>query len=130
MLVGRGGKKGKTAGRGTKGQKARAGAKIRPEWRDIIKKLPKLRGYAFSSIQEKPFVVNLKAIEEAFSVGESVSKLTLRNKKLIPDPKGKHIKVKILGTGELTKKLTFTGLEVSASAKEKIEKAGGAIEVQ
>ena len=42
--VGRGGKRGKTAGRGTKGQKARAGAKFRPEIRDFIKRLPKLRG--------------------------------------------------------------------------------------
>lgn len=130
MIVGRGGKKGKTAGRGTKGQKARAGAKLRPEWRDIIKKLPKLRGYAFPSIQDSYFVVNLKAIDAAFNAGDSVSALTLRDKKLIPDPKGKHVNVKILGTGELTKKLTFSGFVMSASAKEKIEKAGGTIEVQ
>ena len=42
--VGRGGARGKTSGRGTKGQNARAGRKKRPEWRDIIKRLPKLRG--------------------------------------------------------------------------------------
>lgn len=51
-LVGRGGKHAKTSGRGTKGQSARAGNKRRPELRDIIKKLPKNRGYQFNSIQK------------------------------------------------------------------------------
>ena len=51
-VVGRGGKRGKTSGRGTKGQKARAGHRIRPALRDIIKKIPKLRGYRFSSPSE------------------------------------------------------------------------------
>lgn len=49
-IVGRGGKHAKTSGRGGKGQTARAGNKRRPELRDIIKKLPKLRGYRFKSI--------------------------------------------------------------------------------
>jgi large subunit ribosomal protein L15 len=130
MLIGRGGKRGKTAGRGTKGQKARAGRKIRPEMRDMIKKLPKLRGYAFASIQEKPFAVNVRSLEDKFNAGDSVSILTLADKGIIPAPKGKNIVVKILGTGELTKKLTITGCAVSASAKTKIEKAGGVVEVQ
>ena len=52
-LVGRGGKRGKTSGRGTKGQNARAGRKKRPEIRDFIKRMPKLRGYAFKSFQER-----------------------------------------------------------------------------
>lgn len=51
-LVGRGGKHAKTSGRGGKGQTARAGNKRRPELRDIIKKLPKNRGYQFKSIQK------------------------------------------------------------------------------
>jgi large subunit ribosomal protein L15 len=57
MIVARGGKRGKTAGRGTKGQKARAGHKIRPEIRDVIKRIPKMRGRGKNSnlsIQEKP----------------------------------------------------------------------------
>lgn len=127
-IVARGGKRGKTSGRGTKGQKARAGHKIRPEIRDMIKKLPKLRGYAFNSIQDKPFVVNVGDLNEKFESGASVSMVTLSDKKLIPAAKGKNITVKILGGGELSKKLSFTGLTVSASAKEKIEKAGGTIE--
>jgi len=51
-LIGRGGKHAKTAGRGGKGQTARAGNKRRPELRDIIKRLPKNRGYQFKSIQK------------------------------------------------------------------------------
>lgn len=56
-LVGRGGKHAKTSGRGGKGQTARAGNKRRPELRDIIKKLPKNRGYRFKS-KKKPFILS------------------------------------------------------------------------
>ena len=52
--IGRGGTRGKTAGRGTKGQKARAGNKKRPEMRDIIKRIHKKRGYRFASIEDNP----------------------------------------------------------------------------
>src|SRR4051812_11794483 len=60
--VGRGGTRGKTSGRGGKGQTARAGNKRRPQMRDIIKKLPKLRGYRFNSATKKASVVNLGAL--------------------------------------------------------------------
>lgn len=123
--VGRGGGRGKTSGRGTKGQNARAGHKKRPEIREQLKKLPKLRGYAFGSIQDKPAVVNLSSLEAMFAGGDTVSPVTLLERGLIRGRKGSTPKVKILGTGELTKKLTFTGCAVSGSAKEKIEKAGG-----
>ncbi len=63
-IVGRGGKHAKTSGRGGKGQTARAGNKRRPELRDIIKKLPKNRGYQFKSVR-KPFMVEKeKALSE------------------------------------------------------------------
>ncbi len=128
MTVARGGKRGKTSGRGTKGQKSRAGHKIRPEIRDMIKKLPKLRGYAFNSLQTRPFVVNVGDLNDKFDAGASVSMVTLAAKKMIPESKGKTILVKILGGGELAKKLVISGLPVSASAKTKIEKVGGTIE--
>lgn len=123
--VGRGGGRGKTSGRGTKGQNARAGHKKRPEVREQLKKLPKLRGYAFKGYKEKPAVVNLSALEAAFATGDTVSPTTLAERGLIRGRKGETPKVKILGTGELTKKLSFTGCTVSLSAKEKIEKTGG-----
>jgi large subunit ribosomal protein L15 len=125
--VGRGGKRGKTSGRGTKGQKARAGRKIRPEIRDMIKRLPKLRGRgksSFKSITVKPVAINLSSLG-AFAAGERVTPSTLVAKGVISSYKGRIPAVKILGTGEISAKLTFEGCKVSASAKDKIEKAGG-----
>ncbi len=125
--VGRGGGRGKTSGRGTKGQKARAGHRIRPDVREKLKKLPKLRGYAFNSIEMKPAVVNLSVLESMFVSGDTVTADILRERGAVQARKGASIKVKILGDGELTKKLIITGCAVSGSAKEKIEKAGGSV---
>lgn len=125
--VGRGGKRGKTSGRGHKGQKQHGGHGIRPEIRDQIKKLPKLRGYHFSPVSEKAIVVNVAALESVFESGETVSPKTLRDKKVIRAKKGNRAPVKVLGNGEITKKLTVTGCSVSKSAQEKIEKAGGSV---
>lgn len=126
-IVGRGGKRGKTSGRGGKGQTARAGHKMRPEWRDIIKKMPKLRGYAFKSIQSKFVVVNLAQLESAFSNGDKVTPKTLVKKNILETRLGKNPKVKILALGDLSKKLTISDCAVSADAKVKIEKAGGSV---
>ncbi len=125
--VGRGGKRGKTSGRGTKGQKARAGHKIRPEIRDRIKKLPKLRGYKFGTQGIKPHTVNLFAIEARFENGETVNPATLIEKGLLRRVLGKIPAVKVLATGTLTKKLTFTGVLVSETTKKKINAAGASI---
>lgn len=128
--VGRGGKRGKTAGRGTKGQKARAGAKFRPEIRDFIKRLPKMRGRGKNintSIQAAVEVVNLGDINAKFSAGSVVSPATLFGMDLVRRVGGEFPRVKILGAGELTKKLTFERCEISAAARTKIEKAGGTI---
>src|SRR3989344_5849137 len=127
--VGRGGKRGKTSGRGHKGQKARAGRKIRPEVRDIIKRIPKLRGRGkniFTSIQEKPAVVNVKALE-VFADGASVTPETLLAQGLVRPRKGMVARVKVLGDGTLTKKLSVSGCSVSAGARAKIEAAGGTV---
>lgn len=125
--IGRGGKRGTYSGRGNKGQKSRAGRKMRPEWRDLLKKIPKLRGYKFKPVNEKPVVLNLKKINESFKEGEIISVGLLLKKGLIAKMNGKMPVVKILGEGELNKKLSFKDLKLSASAKEKIEKAGGTI---
>lgn len=119
--------KGKTSGRGTKGQKARSGHRIRPDVREKLKKLPKLRGYQQPSIETKPSVVNLSSLEAFFSAGEAVNPQVLLDKGLVRARKGNLPAVKILGEGELTKKLTVTGCAISASAKEKVEKAGGSV---
>lgn len=125
--VGRGGGRGKTSGRGTKGQKARSGHRIRPDVREKLKKLPKLRGYAFASIQEKPAVVNLSIIDAVFAAGDAVNPTTLRERGVVRGRKGQLIAVKLLGQGEVTKKLVVSGCSISKSAKEKIEKAGGTV---
>jgi len=125
--IGRGGKRGTTSGRGTKGQLARAGHKLRPEIRDVIKKLPKLRGYRFNSRQDKMSPVNLSSIEKAFEAGAIITAEELVNKKLVNMKGGFIPVVKILGTGNLTKKMSFVGVAFSATAKEKIEKVGGTL---
>lgn len=130
VQVGRGGTRGKTSGRGTKGQKARAGRKLRPEMRDIIKKLPKLRGRgvnSFKSFATESKVVNLNLIEKAFANGDTVSPKTLVAKKVLSMTSGKHPSVKILSEGDLTKKLIIEGCSVSAKAIEKIVAVGGEI---
>ncbi len=126
-IVGRGGKRGKTSGRGGKGQTARAGHKIRPEWRDIIKRVPKLRGYAFNSINSKFSVVNLGQLENTFSNGDSVTPSTLVKNGVLESRLGKNPKVKILALGDITKKLNVKDCKVSVEAKTKIEKAGGTV---
>jgi large subunit ribosomal protein L15 len=124
--VGRGGTRGKTSGRGGKGQTARAGNKRRPEIRDMIKKLPKLRGYRFKSPSLKPAVVNVSDLN-IFEAGTVVNKVLLFEKKLIRKEKGILPAVKILGTGEIKIKLTIENCLVSKEARAKIEKAGGTI---
>jgi large subunit ribosomal protein L15 len=130
--VGRGGKRGKTAGRGTKGQKARAGNKRRPEWRDIIKKIPKLRGHGKNRADTAlpkgaQRAINLDALSKTFKDGDVVSLTTLMRARLVKRSGGKVPTVKILGNGELTKKLKIEGVVVSASAKAAIEAKGGTV---
>jgi large subunit ribosomal protein L15 len=125
--VGRGGKRGKTSGRGHKGQKARAGHKIRPEIRDFIKKLPKLRGRGKNSnkpIFKKPIVINIGAIESTFENSATINPKNLMAKGLVSYQGGNIPKIKILGTGEITKKFVFEEVLVSKKAKEKLEKSG------
>lgn len=130
-LVARGGKRGKTAGRGGKGQTARAGNKRRPAMRDIIKKLPKLRGHgknrSKSVFDRGPeAVVNVSALN-IFTAGDVVTPTSLQAKNLITVKFNKMPKVKILGTGDLTVKLTVEGCSVSKTAEEKIKAAGGSV---
>ncbi len=125
--VGRGGIRGKTSGRGTKGQNARAGHKKRPDIREKIKKLPKLRGYQFNSIETKPMVVNVATLEKVFAAGDTINPTVLIERGVLQVRKGKTPAVKVLGDGAITKKFVVSGCIVSVSAKEKIEKAGGSI---
>ncbi len=124
--IGRGGKKGTYCGRGVKGQKSRAGRKLKPIIREIIKKYPKLRGYKFKAKKEFA-IVNLDTLERKFNEGEKVTPEILVEKRIIRKIGGKVPKVKILGRGELKKKLEFERCLCSKKAREKIEKVGGVI---
>ncbi|WP_300677231.1 50S ribosomal protein L15 [Nocardioides sp.] len=123
--VGRGeGSKGKTAGRGTKGTKARYQVPVAFEGGQmpIHMRLPKLKGF------KNPFkvtfqVINLDRLSEAFPEGGTVAVSDLVAKGLVR----KNEVVKVLGTGEITVKIDLTVDAASASAKEKIEAAGGSI---
>jgi large subunit ribosomal protein L15 len=126
--VGRGGKKGTYSGRGMKGQKSRSGASVNPIFEGgrstLIEHLPKVRG--FKSIFPQNQVVNLERLDKYFDDGDIVNSRTLREKKII---RKINMPVKILGTGNITKKITVEKCLVSKSAKDKIEKAGGKISI-
>ena len=125
--IGRGGKRGTYSGRGIKGQKARAGHRIRPELRDIIKKIPKLRGYRMKTSPKNVVCLNLGALNKNFEDGAKITPQILEKKGLLKRSGKTLPKVKILGEGELQKKFSFSGCVFSKSAKEKIEKVGGVV---
>ncbi|MCD5396535.1 MAG: uL15 family ribosomal protein [Candidatus Pacebacteria bacterium] len=125
--VGRGGKRGTYSGRGIKGQKARAGRKFQPIIRAILKKYPKLRGYKFSPQKKEMAILNLEVLEKEFKEGERVTPKILVERKIIRKIKGRVPPVKILGRGEISKKLIIEKCLLSESAREKIEKVGGEV---
>ncbi len=130
-IVGRGnGSKGRSSGRGHDGQNSRSGGGVRPGFEGG--QMPLYRRIARKGFSNHPFkknyvVFNLSELNERFDDGETVSIDTLRAKKMV---KGKKYLVKILGDGDLKKKLTVSIDKISVKAKEKIEKAGGKILVE
>ncbi len=133
VIVGRGGKRGKTSGRGHKGQKAHGSHGIRPEMRDIIKKIPKRRGYGknrartVNSSRIKPTTINVSLLEKVLEKGVKITPATLVGAGVVRTRGGKIPVVKILGAGDITKNFTVEKCLVSEMAKTKIEKAGGTI---
>ena len=120
--------KGKTAGRGMNGQLSRAGGGKRAGFEGgqtpLARRLPKLPG--FTNINRVEYVpVNVKVLEDLFESGDTVDRDALIDKNVI---KRYEDLVKVLGDGELTKALTVKVDKVSASAKAKIEAAGGKVE--
>ncbi len=118
---------GKTAGKGHKGQKARSGGGVRPGFEGgqmpLTQRIPK-RGFN-NIFADKVVALNVSDLER-FNDGITVDAEILEAAGLV---KGKYDSIKILGNGELTKNLTVKANAFSASAKEKIEKAGGKAEV-
>jgi large subunit ribosomal protein L15 len=127
--------KGRYSGRGIKGQKSRSGShKMRPGFEGgqnpLYMRLGKLRGqYSKDAMPVGPHrthtvPVNVAALEQRFDAGAEVTPESLVEKGVLKNTK---IDVKILGQGDLTKKLSVTAHAVSASAREKIEAAGGSV---
>ena len=118
---------GKTAGRGHKGQNARSGGGVRPGFEGgqmpLYRRLPKV---GFTNIFAKKYVTINVSDLECFENGTEVTKELLKETGVISKF---NDGVKVLGRGELTKKLTVRVSKLSASAAEKIEKAGGKVEV-
>ncbi|MCR5045857.1 MAG: 50S ribosomal protein L15 [Treponema sp.] len=132
-IVGRGSSSGlgTTAGKGNKGAQSRSGSP-QPYVGFEGGQMPLYRRIAQRGFSNYPFkvefdVVNLCDIEAKYADGETVNKETLIAKKLIKANKSKNLSVKLLGTGNLTKKVTVSLDKVSKSAKEKVEKAGGSV---
>lgn len=121
--------RGKTSGKGGKGQTARAGHKIRPALRDIIKKIPKRRGYGKNrgrtvwNAKPRPSTVTLSQIESKIAAGPLTPKVLIENG-LLHSRKGLKLKVKIVGSS-VSKKYAVEGALITAGAKAAIEKAGG-----
>ena len=131
--LGRGGNKGKNCGHGRKGQKSRAGHRIRPAIRDEIQRIPKRRGHNKNrgrTVRNKYPVrtVTLNMLSKNFNKDETVSPSILTSKNLIAKTGGKIPEVKIVATGEIKIPLVFKNIQISASAKKEIEKAGGSIQ--
>ena len=128
--VGRGSSSGlgTTAGKGNKGQQSRSGGKTyvgfeggqMPLYRSIARK-----GFSNYPFKKEYVCINVELLETKFNDGETVNKASLIEKGFISSKSNSMVKV--LGNGEITKKLTVEVDKVSASAKEKIEKAGGSV---
>jgi large subunit ribosomal protein L15 len=110
-----------------KGQKSRAGTRMQPRVREILKQYPKRRGYRRSPYAVQPAVLNVGAIEKHFESGEKVTPATLAERNLLGTIQKKPLPVKLLGNGTITKQVTVEGCMVSSAARKKIEEAGGSV---
>lgn len=124
--VGRGGNRAVYAGRGMNGQNSRSGGGVRPGFEGgqtpLLRRMPKLKGFKnFNRVTYFP--INLDRLEELYKDGETVDVATLIEKNVIKKP----VEIKLLGTGDLKKKLKITVNKASATAIKKVEKAGGTL---
>ena len=118
--VGRGGAHGHYCGSGVPKGRSRA-ANIKPQIRELLKRYPKLRGYKFKSFRARPSIVNLKDIQNKFKAGDEVSPKTLLEAGLVHTIKGRTPRVKILGAGEVKKKLIFKDVSFSRATLPKLK---------
>jgi large subunit ribosomal protein L15 len=126
---GTGSGKGKTSGRGQKGQNSRTGGGVRPNFEGgqlpLTKRLPKLRGFN-NRFKVEYVPVNLDELDRLFEGGAEVSPEALAGAGLVGNA---NDPVVVLGRGEVSKALTVKVQRISASARQKIEAAGGSVEI-
>jgi large subunit ribosomal protein L15 len=119
--------RGKTCGKGHKGQKARSGGSIRPGFEGgqmpLHRRLPK-RGFSHAAFKKAYGIVNLDELEQRFDDGAAINEKLLRGAGLV---RGSLDGIKVLGRGDVKKKFHLEVNSISASAREKIKKAGGTI---
>jgi large subunit ribosomal protein L15 len=128
--IGRGGKRGTTSGRGTKGQRSRAGRRIRPAERDLIMRLPKRRGFRNKPKSDTVTVFNLGELSAKLKTYVKDGSLELTRDILVTAKllsKNFRGEIKVLSGGEIAFPMTLKGITASKSAQAKIEKAGGKV---
>lgn len=130
--VGRGGSRGKNAGRGNKGQKSRAGRKIKPVIRDELQRIPKRRGHNKNRARGVRFrlptrTLTFEIISRNFKKNEKVSPFTLISKRIFTKSSGKYPNIKLVSKGELKHPVVISKINLSEKAKEEILRVGGKI---
>jgi len=123
--IGRGGKRGTYSGKGMKGQKSRAGHRIRPAKRDLIQRLPKLRGFKFKPIKPKPVIINIDNLAEKIK-SDIINRESLLQAGLI---RKSDKRIKILGPKKrkIERVFQIEGLEISGKLKKAIEEVNGSV---
>ena len=131
--IGRGGARGKNAGHGHKGQRSRAGHKIRPAIRDELQRIPKRRGHNKNRsrgvrVRRTVRTVTLGLLEKHFSANQVVTPSILTERRIIAPVEGRAPTVKVVARGEITIPVTLKRCLTSKSAQEKIKAVGGTVQ--
>ncbi|MGC8651231.1 MAG: uL15 family ribosomal protein [Minisyncoccia bacterium] len=125
--IGRGGKKGNYSGRGSKGQKSRAGARIRPQLREIMNKFPKNRGEGFRTVKPNISTISLEDLQKNFPQGGNITPLLIVKKGLVERHPHEKLRIKILAKGKIETKFNIQNCLLSKKANDLILKNGGTV---
>jgi len=125
--IGRGGKRGNYSGRGSKGQKSRAGAKMKPQLREIINKFPKKRGERFKIVKDNILTISLERLQKIFPQGGTITPSLIIKKGLAKRTPHQKLKIKILAKGDLQTKFNIQNCLLSQKAHDLIIKNGGTV---
>ena len=130
--IGRGGVRGRKSGRGDKGQRSRAGRKIRPAIRDELQRIPKRRGHNRNRARgirgdRGERSVTLRTLDRNFADGDVVTPRELVSRRIVARVQGREPGIAVVSQGTLSRSITVRRCRVSASAREHIEKAGGTV---